>query len=341
MKNFLFVILVSFSFIAKPVFALTDDHQLGVCAHLFTNNFSYTDSQITLASTLNVQTIRWDAPWKMVEVQKGQLVVPKSWDYVANRINTLGMNNHIILDYGNQFYDNGDKPISEEAVTAYLKYVETVVTHFKGKVKYYQVWNEWNGKVGNTTPGNAKDYYSLLKRAYPLIKSIDPNAVVIGGGFSTTGYDSILGIRFNSRFQPTQFEELLKTDAYLYMDMIAIHPYVTYRDSGWNGITGFKKLADILITKIRSTNGFNRLPVVVTEIGWSTALDSRGVTEELQKDLLQQAVAYLQEKYSIPYIVLYNIVDGGNGIQDMESNFGLYKKDMKTPKPAATIFKKQ
>lgn len=327
-------------FIACNLNAVAADKDLGINARLFTTNMPYNEKQFSLLSSMNVQSVRWDAPWKEVETQKGKLVVPRSWDNVVGRLNSMGIGNHIILDYGNKFYDNGDKPLSEDAIAGYLRYVEVMATHFKGKVKYYQIWNEWNGKVGNTTPGYAKDYYVLLKRAYPIIKSIDPDAIVIGGGFSTNGYDSILGIRFNPKNQPTQFEELLKTDAYKYMDMLSLHPYVSYRTGEWWGIHGFKRLVDLLVSKVKATDGFNQLPLAATEVGWSTALSPNGITQDQQKEFLSDAISYMFDKYKFKYVVVFGLLDGNDGLLDTESNFGIYKNDLVTPKNAADIFKK-
>ena len=56
------------------------------------------------------------------------------------------------------------------------------VSRFKGRIKYWEVMNEPNGH--HLTPPM---YFEVLKNAYPAIKSMDPEAVVMGPG--TYGID--------------------------------------------------------------------------------------------------------------------------------------------------------
>jgi hypothetical protein len=53
--------------------------------------------------------------------------------------------------------------------------VRAYVERFKGRVKYWQVMSEPDNHQTNPT-----QYVAIVKRLYPLIKSIDPNAQVLG-----------------------------------------------------------------------------------------------------------------------------------------------------------------
>jgi hypothetical protein len=69
------------------------------------------------------------------------------------------------------------------------KFLSTLATRYTSAVHAYEVWNEQNfsrewggGRI------NAGEYVELLKVAYPAIKSVDPNAVVISGALTPTGF---------------------------------------------------------------------------------------------------------------------------------------------------------
>ena len=64
-------------------------------------------------------------------------------------------------------------------------FVTAVVTRYKGIVKYYEPWNEpdaeteWSGTIAQMV--------QLVQAAYPIIKSIDPNATVLTPSVSIGG----------------------------------------------------------------------------------------------------------------------------------------------------------
>jgi hypothetical protein len=56
-------------------------------------------------------------------------------------------------------------------------FITAVATHYKGKVQYYELWNEANQRqFWNADP---EDLVALAKVAYPIIKSIDSRAMVL------------------------------------------------------------------------------------------------------------------------------------------------------------------
>lgn len=62
-------------------------------------------------------------------------------------------------------------------------WVRQVVTRYKGKITAYQPWNEANLSTFSTaTPAQMAD---LTKRAYDIIKSVDPNATVVAPSTGT------------------------------------------------------------------------------------------------------------------------------------------------------------
>jgi len=62
-------------------------------------------------------------------------------------------------------------------------WVTQVVTRYKGKITSYQPWNEAN--LATFSTGSAQDMADLTKRAYDIIKRIDPSATVVAPSTGT------------------------------------------------------------------------------------------------------------------------------------------------------------
>lgn len=86
-----------------------------------------------------------------------------------------------------------------------LKHVREWVTRYKGRIKYWEVVNEPNLSL------SAQAYADILKNVYPLIKRIDPAAVVMGPG--TCGI--VMG----------WLEEFYKAGGGKHVDAVSIHDY--------------------------------------------------------------------------------------------------------------------
>jgi len=72
---------------------------------------------------------------------------------------------------------------TDAEVERYLEYVRFIVRHFKGRVEYYELWNE--PTVLNTIMEiELHDYLKLARRAIPIIKEEDPRAKVVVGSIS-------------------------------------------------------------------------------------------------------------------------------------------------------------
>ena len=64
---------------------------------------------------------------------------------------------------------------------AWREWNRTLATHYKGRVRYYEIWNEPD--LG-FFQGTAPEYLELLKAASEEIKAVDPTAIVMTGGFA-------------------------------------------------------------------------------------------------------------------------------------------------------------
>ncbi len=92
----------------------------------------------------------------------------------------------------------------------FREYVRQVVTRGKGRIKFYEVFNEPSGLMSGA------DYFPYLKAFYEEAKKIDPSVKVIGLS-ATSDYGAV----------PTRFiKEVMALGGGEYMDIASFHPYV-------------------------------------------------------------------------------------------------------------------
>ena len=141
--------------------------------------------------------------WSYVEREKGKLQVDRRSDEAITEAHNNGLGVILCLDKGNwlyqapprktdwkksrvteimeTYYDHQGWPHESEALLqGYLRYVDYMVRHFKGRVAYFEICNEWQG-IG------MQNYCKILNPALKTIKEADPNARVMLG--STGGFD--------------------------------------------------------------------------------------------------------------------------------------------------------
>lgn len=141
--------------------------------------------------------------WMYVEREKGKLQIDPKADAALAEAYSNGMNVILCLDKGNwlyhdpprkvdwkkarvhelmeTYYDRPDWPTaSPELLEGYLRYVDYMVRHFKGRVAYYEICNEWAISLG------PENYEKLVKATIPVIKKADPDARIMLG--SPSGY---------------------------------------------------------------------------------------------------------------------------------------------------------
>lgn len=70
---------------------------------------------------------------------------------------------------------------TQEEIDRYLDYVQFIVEHFKGTVKYYSLLNEPNIGRGTQQFVESSDYINMVRQAVPIIRQADPEAKIIIG----------------------------------------------------------------------------------------------------------------------------------------------------------------
>ncbi|MDR1223172.1 MAG: hypothetical protein LBL07_09920 [Tannerella sp.] len=159
---------------------------------------------LDLVAKMGARWNRTDFSWSYIEHPQGK------WSFETHDRVVDRLLEQQIQPLGILLYDVPWAHPAHKHLDAWLTYVEQTVTHFKGRVRYWEVWNEPNLNQFWENPDGA-DYALLLKATYAKIKAIDPELTVLYGGTS--------GI-------PLAFiEKSFKAGAADCFDGFAFHPY--------------------------------------------------------------------------------------------------------------------
>jgi hypothetical protein len=79
-------------------------------------------------------------------------------------------------------------PKTPEQIAAFLRYTTWMVNHFRGRVRYYSLWNEEDGSYWNLN-ANPEEYGRLLGEFVKAVRQTDPEAKIVYGGQATLDTD--------------------------------------------------------------------------------------------------------------------------------------------------------
>ena len=301
--------------------AAAHDIILGVGTH-FINYANVQPLMLNLAQRVGADSVRADTGWSAVETTKGHYAIPPAWDQFVNGAKKRGMEPLLILDYGNKFYDNGKIPRSPAAIQGFVRFATFVVRHFAGRVRYYEVWNEWNTGTGGYYPGgSAEDYARLFDATYAAIKRTDPETIVL----ASSGYKS-------------WYAQIAKLGVAARADGVAIHPYVSKESDyhPWAGSNGAERSAQKVMddeATMRSLSGGKEIPLYITEIGWPSSTGSGGYPEQ---DVARMAERMLLMFAAMPYVRgvwWYDLINDSTDRTNPEARFGLFRHSSYAQKP--------
>ena len=192
--------------------------------------------------------------------------------YRAFSLAALGASDGFSVVYGlngTGWRNAGRFPADEASREEFAAYCREVVAATRGKVAWYQVWNEWDGahEMQGADAGKVntpENYVALLKVAAAAIRAEDPQAKVLANSFAMG--DEPLFAAFRAGM-------LDHCDAY------SIHPY----DLAVTPEAVAARLRNVAQESARH-NGGKPKPFLITEMGWRN--DRHGVTDTVGADYL-------------------------------------------------------
>jgi hypothetical protein len=174
-------------------------------------------------------------------------------------------------------------------------YVEAVVTRYKGRIHYYQIWNEPNiSPEWGEQDVSPEGYAALLKVAYARAKAADPDCVILCAGLAQTlepGGRNMSDLVFLQRMYNAGAKDSF--------DIMSVMAYGL-----WTGPLDRRATADRtnfarpqLIREIMVRNGDAGKPIWATEVGWNTVPSDFPKPAVYGRVTLEQQARYAVEAY--------------------------------------------
>lgn len=136
-----------------------------------------------------VKWARLQSGWQRTEREKG--VYDFSWlDSIVDNLIAVGTEPWLCLCYGNDLYTQRAKTVfgavgcppiyTEEEKLAWKNYVTAAVKHYKGRIRFYEVWNEPDGEWCWKHGPNPTELGVFIGETARAVKAADSDAKVIG-----------------------------------------------------------------------------------------------------------------------------------------------------------------
>ncbi|MEO8464666.1 MAG: hypothetical protein ABI640_04940 [Gammaproteobacteria bacterium] len=267
---------------------------------------------------LGVRSVRVDAPWASIEIARGRYEIPAWLETAVDTAREHGVQPLLILEYGHPLYGT-DKPRTDAAIAAFTAYAAFVVKHFAGRVRLFDLWNEWDAHTGRTTPGSADDYVALARRVYPALKAASPDAVVLSGGITTFGLSQ------------GWMERFFALGGAAFVDGLSLHPY-NFEQRTAN--TPEVAIAELDRMNVLMASAGRMLPIYVTELGYPTYTGRGGVSRDTAGAYLARFMLLASTRPYVAGVWWYCLRDQGDDPANKEHNFGVLDSALRA-KPAA------
>jgi polysaccharide biosynthesis protein PslG len=184
----------------------------------------------------------------------------------------------------------------------FVNYAVAVAEHYRGRIRYYQVWNEPNiyPEWGEDFV-NPADYTRLLCMTYEALKAVDPQIVVISGTIAPTnsldgyyGYHDLVFLQNLYDNGAGECFDVLSAQGY----GLNSSPYDRRESAVHLSFSRHIAYRDIMLR-----NGDAHKPIWLSEVAWNPILDAWRPIEEIAGAYNygavtnEQAAAYLPQAF--------------------------------------------
>ena len=268
-----------------------------------------------------MNTIRDEVFWDQVQRADGSLQIPQRIDAFVNEALRQHITPMLVLGYGHPAHDQGGKPRSAHAREGFKRYAVHVAKHFLGRVRHFEIWNEWDANIGGGAAGDPDSYVRLVQQVAPALRKVDSKLCLVVGALTPAA-------QFNGWLDKALTQGLLK-----HADALSLHTYNHGEGRGRDTPDSWFKNMQWFIDKELPRYPFAQgKSVLVSEMGWAN--HQTGVSENLQAAyavrlrLLSLALAHQTVHTANPYLGhwWYDWQDDGDDPQDMEHRYGLTQR---------------
>jgi len=221
-----------------------------------------------------VRWIRLFSEWQTIQPKQGQW----EWEHPDGLVANARANNIHLTGVWAYFApwasaDGGTRKGPIKDIQYWRDYVSATVKRYQKDVKYWEVWNEFNGSfyVGQN---KVKDYAELVVEAYKAAKKIDPDVKI---GMSVANFD----VGF--------LDSVVKAGAADHFDYVCVHPYENLGAVAEGGEAGYLSLARNLRDMLTANKQRTDIPLWITEIGYQAPIKAQPKGDADQADMLVKA----------------------------------------------------
>ncbi len=284
------------------------------------------DKTLKMAKEAGIGWVKEQFLWSQIEPErKGEFVDPLSKESSWRKYDNIVA---LCQKYGLQIIARLDRPPiwahgdtlhperPPEDFEDYGDFVYAFVEHYRGRIRYIQIWNEPNilPEWGNR-PVDAADYVRLLKIAYRRAKEADPNVYVLSAPLAITlGQPAPEEGRWTAMNDLQFLEEMYQAGAKDYFDILSANAFGMDKppdDPPHPQTLNFSRV--LLQREIMEKYGDRDKPVWFNEYGWNAAPENfpedkliwKRVAEEEQARYTLQGIQQARAKW--PWAGVFNI----------------------------------
>ncbi len=198
-------------------------------------------------------------------------------------------------------------------LSAWSTYVKTMAERYRGRIRYWEVWNEPD--LSGFNGMSLAEYVELQKTTYQAVKTSVPEAVVMSGGFATMSDHPGRKEKHFHRNYLVRAKGSFETHAY--------HEHGSFQQ--------YADLVDGRFLPMRRETG--------TTVPWyanETAVASMHGSERNQAETLFKKLLFSWSRGAIGYS-WYDLRNDGFDPFDAEHNYGMMTNDFQ-PKPVYSVF---
>lgn len=307
---------------AGPTPERAEGFLFSICTH--TDRWSERDQEkeILAAALCGAKVIRTGIGWGGIQPQDRSHWNWESMDRLVELYGKNGMELQYTLGFTTKWAAPPEKQRDPNWLVwsrcapdldAWSNYVQTVAQRYKGKIRYWEVWNEPD--LAGFCGFSAEEYIKIQQASFKAVKAADPQANVMTGGFAT--------LTDHPSRKDKQFHEKVLRQAKGSFDVHAYHEHGDF--------TAYARLVDEILIPLRRATG--------TTVPWyanETAIYSMDGAEDFQAETLYKKLLYAWARGAIGY-TWYDLRNDGFDPKDAEHNFGMMTNDF-YPKPVYPVY---
>ena len=292
-----------------------------VCTH--SGRWSQVDQlrEVEAASICGVKVVRDSIEWGGIQPQRGVWNFEKM-DFLVNAYEMVGIEHQAMFAFTAQWAATPERQKSKNwldwnrsmpDLDAWREYVRTVADRYRGRIRYWEVWNEPD--LGGFNQMSLEEYVQLQKATYEELSTHVPEAIVMTGGFATM-------TDHPGKKSPTFHRDYLN----LAKGAFEVHAYHEH-----GSFQQFAQVVDERFLPMRRETG--------TTVPWysnETAIHSLNGAERNQALTLFKKLIFAWSRGAIGY-TWYDLRNDGFDPVDGEHNYGMLTNDFQ-PKPVYSVY---